>query len=77
MRWQVRFDRQTLRQELLVKVFPSLLTHQYASAVLVLQRATRLAHHLQNIHDGVVDIAMFLALVELHAHDDDHMTGHR
>ena len=76
MRWQVRLDRQTLGQKLLVEVLASLLTHQHASAVIVLQRATRLAHHLQHIHDGVVNISMFFALVELHPHDDDHMAGH-
>jgi len=77
MRWQVRFDRQTLREELLVEVLASLLTHQDASAVLVLQWATRLAHHLQNIHHRVVNIPMFFALIKLDAHDDNHMAGYR
>jgi len=77
MRWQVRLDRQTLGQELLVEVLTGLLTHQDASAVLVLQRPTRLVHHLQNIHHRVVNVPMFFALIELNAHDNDHMAGHR
>jgi len=77
MCWKVRLDGQTLGQELLAKVLTSLLTHQDASAVLVLKRATSLAHHLQNIHYRVVDVPMFFSLIELNAHDDDHMAGHR
>ena len=77
MCWKVRLDGQTLGQELLVKVLTSLLTHQDTSAVLVLKQATSLAHHLQNIHYRVIDVPMFFALIELNAHDDDHMAGHR
>ena len=77
MCWKVRLDGQTLRQELLVKVLMSLLTHQDASVVLILKWATSLTHHLQNIHYRVVNILMFFALIELNAHNDDHMAGHR
>jgi len=76
MRWQVRLDRHTLGQELLVEILTSLLAHQDASAVLVLQRATSLAH-LQNILHGVIDVLMFFAPIELNAHDDDHKADHR
>lgn len=74
MRWQLRFDEQTLGQELLIEVLTSLLTYRPSSAVLVLQRATRLAHHPENTHNGVVDVAMF---VEPYAYDNDRMASRR
>lgn len=75
MGWEVRFDGQTLRQKLLVKVLARLLAHQNASAALVFCRPTCTAHHLEYIHHGVIDISMLLALVELNAHDNDHVAG--
>ena len=77
VRRQMRLDRKTLRQELLVEVLPRLLTHEHRAALFVLHWATRAAHHLQDIHDRIVDVSVLLALVELHAHDDDHVARHR
>ena len=74
---QMRLDGQTFREELLVEVLARLLAHQHATTPLVFARATSTTHHLQHIHDRVVDVAVFLAFVELDAHDDDHVAGNR
>lgn len=72
---EMRLDRQAFRKEFLVEVLPCLLAHKNAATVLVLLRATGFTHHLKDVHNRVVDIAMLLALVELHSHDNDHVTG--
>ena len=75
VRRQMRLDGQAFGQELLVEVFPRLLTHEDTATAVVLKWSARAAHHLQNVHHGVVDVAVLLALVVLHAHDDDHVAG--
>ena len=45
----MRFDRQTLGLELIYRSLP---THRRVSAVLVIQWARCLAHHLENIQSG-------------------------
>jgi len=71
---EVRLDRQSFCQELLVEVLPSLLTHEYAATAFFLLRPTSATYHLQNVHNGIVDISMFLPLVVLNSRDDDHVT---
>ena len=63
MRRQVRLDRKTFPKEFLIEFLPRLLGHQHATATLIRQWATSPSHHLQNIHDGVVNVAVFLAFV--------------
>ena len=72
---EMRLDWKALGEELLVEVLACLLTHEYCATLLVLQWSACAAHHLQNIHDWVVDIAVLLALIGLDAHDDDHIAG--
>ena len=74
---QVRLDGQTLCKELLVEVLTRLLAHEYCATLLVLKWSTSTAHHLQDVHDRVVDVTMLLALIVLNAHYDDHVTGDR
>lgn len=74
---KVRFDGQTFCKELLVKVLSSLLTHQHASTPVIFGWTTGPTHHLQDVHDRIVDIAMLLSFIELYTHDDDHVAGHR
>jgi hypothetical protein len=76
VRWQVRFNRQAFRKELLIKVLAGLLAHKDTSTSFILHWATGTTHHLQNIHDGVVDVSVFLAFIVLDTHDNDHVTGH-
>ena len=40
-------------------------------------RSTSVTHHLEDIHDRVVDVMMFLAFVILDSHGDDHMARNR
>ena len=71
---QVRLNWQTLGEELLVEVLPGLLAHQDTATPVIFGRSACTTHHLENVHDGVVDISVLLALIVLHAHDDDHVT---
>ena len=73
---KVRFDGQAFCKELLVEVLASLLTHQHASTPVIFSRTTGPTHHLQYVHDRIVDIAMLFSFVELYAHDDDHVASH-
>ena len=75
VRGQMGLDRQAFRQEFFIKVFPCLLTHENTATVVILSRAAGFTHHLKDIHDRVVNVAMFLAFVELYAHDNDHVAG--
>ena len=70
---QVRFDRKALREELLVEVLSGLLAHQDTATPVVFSGTACTTHHLEHVHDGVVDISVLLALIVLHAHDDDHV----
>lgn len=74
---QMRLDRETFRKELLVEVLTRLLAHENTATVLVLAWSRRLAHHLQNIHDRVVNVTMLLAFVKLDTHNDYHVAGNR
>lgn len=74
---QMRFDGQTLGQELLVKVLASLLAHEDTSAPLVFKRPTGSAHHLENVHDRIVNVPVLLPFVDLDTHDDNHVGGDR
>lgn len=74
---KVRLDRQPLRQELFVKLLSGLLAHEHTSTTIVLRWSTSTTHHLQYVHDRVVDVTMFLSFVILNTHDDDHVTRNR
>jgi hypothetical protein len=73
---EMGFDGQSLSKELLVEVFPRLLAHQDAPTTLILCRSAGAAHHLQHVHNRIVDVTMLFAFVVLNTHDDDHVTGH-
>lgn len=73
--WEMGLDWQTLRQELLVELLPRLLTHENASAPVVLQGSASSAHHLEDLHDGVIDVSVFPAFIILNTHDYYHITS--
>jgi hypothetical protein len=75
IRGEVGFDRQAFRQELLVELLPRLLTHENASAPVILKGPAGPAHHLEDLHDGIIDISVFPSFVVLNAHDYHHITG--
>jgi len=77
MGWEVGLDRQTFRQEFLVEVFSRLLAHEHASTTFILRWSTSTAHHLKNVHYGIINVAMFLAFVVLNSHNDHHVTRDR
>ena len=67
----------TFSKELLVEVLTRLLAHEHAAAPRVFAGPAGAAHHLENVHDGVVDVSMLFALVRLNAHDDRHVARDR
>jgi len=71
---EVRLDGQTFRQELLVEFLPRLLTHENASTSVIFEGSTSSAHHLEDLHNGIVDVSVLPAFVVLNTHDDDHVT---
>ena len=77
MRWQVRFNRQAYRKELFIEVLAGLLAHKDTSTSFILHWATGTTHHLQNVHNGIVDVSVLLAFIVLDTHDDNHVTSYR
>ena len=74
IRREVGFDRETFRQEFLVEFLPCLLTHEDTPASVIFKRSTGSAHHLKDLHNGIVDVSVLPAFVVLNAHNDDHIT---
>jgi hypothetical protein len=62
MRWYVQLYPETLPKEL-IKILSHLLGHQHATALRIFQRTTSPSHHLQDIHDGVIDVAVLFDLM--------------
>lgn len=77
IRGEMRLNRQTFRQELLVELLPRLLAHEYASAPVILKGSAGSAHHLEDFHDRIIDVSVFPSFVILDAHDYHHITGDR
>lgn len=77
MRRQVRLNRKTFVQKLLVKVFASLLAHEYAPTFFVDCGTTCPTHHLKNISNGIINVSMFFALEELDSEYYNHVAGDR
>ncbi len=73
---EVRLDRKAFREELLVKVLACLLAHEDAATLLVLGGTASAAHHLEDVHDRVIDVTMFLSFIELDTQDDNHIACH-
>ena len=74
---EVRLDRETFGEEFLVEVLAGLLTHENTAATVILRWAACATHHLKHVHHRIVDVAVLLALVGLHAHDNDHIASNR
>ena len=74
VRGEMGLDWQTFRQELLVEFLPRLLAHEDAPAPIIFKGSAGSAHHLEDLHDGIVDISVLPTLVILNTHDNDHIT---
>eukprot|EP00053_Salpingoeca_punica_P020083 m.207382 g.207382 ORF g.207382 m.207382 type:complete len:978 (-) comp17788_c0_seq1:3740-6673(-) len=68
---QVRLDRQRLVEELLEKVLLRGQAHDDCHARLGPPRIAAQANHLQNVREGIVDIAVLAAVVGLRVHHHD------
>lgn len=70
---EVGLNRQTFRQELFVEFLPRLLAHEDTPAPVIFKGSAGSAHHLKNLHDGIVDVSVLPAFVILNAHNNDHI----
>ena len=57
----MRLDREALVEELFEEVLADLLAHEHAAAARVVRRAAGAAHHLEDVCERVVDVAVLLA----------------
>lgn len=57
LRRQRAFYREGLIDELFVKGFFGLVNHDHCHAVLVVLRASRSTHHLEDVGDGIVNVS--------------------
>jgi hypothetical protein len=66
-----------LSKEVVIKLPLGLLAHEYTSTMIIFYRSTSVTHNLEDIHDMVVNVMMFLAFIILDTHGDDHMAHNR
>lgn len=61
----------------LFKFLANLLAHKYTATTFIFRRPTSLAHHLEDVHDRVINVSVLLTFVELHPHNNDHVACDR